>query len=132
MTEDETVAGARNRAQAVREQGEAEYYVGIEGGLSHAAGHWMECGWVVVIDDAGADEGLGASPKIMLPDKFYELLQTGATLNDACEKFLGVKNVGESIGYFGLMTNSAVTRQRAYVDAVSFALARFVHPKLFV
>jgi inosine/xanthosine triphosphatase len=130
LDELETITGARNRANRLREQAEAEFYVGIEGGLVHAAGWWMECGWVVLISKFG-EEGIASSPRMMIPDKIYQFLQTGKTLNDACSTFLNVENAGDQMGYFGIMTNGAVDRQRAYVDAICCALARFTRYWLF-
>lgn len=131
LDEEETVRGARNRVNALKEVGKADYYVGVEGGLIHSAGRWMECGWVVIADKNGV-EGIAASAKMMIPQEIYELLKDGdKTLNDACEKYFDVRDAGKQMGYFGLMTNGVVDRTRAYVDAVAFALSRFAHPEVF-
>jgi inosine/xanthosine triphosphatase len=131
LDEQETVIGARNRANALKEQAKADYYVGIEGGLIHSAGQWMECGWVVILDNKN-NEGIAASAKMMIPEKVYEFLRTGEhTLNDVCEKYFEVKDAGKKMGYFGIMTNGVVDRERAYIDAVAFALSRFAHPEIF-
>jgi len=129
MNEAETLQGARNRAQKLL-LFEADYFVGIEGGLIYSADRWMECGWVVVLDQDG-HEGLAASAKIMVPKPVHDILMTGATLSDAFEKLYGIQNIGRGGGFFGFMTGGAVDRVRAYTDAVAFALARFVRPELF-
>lgn len=131
MDEEETVRGARNRANALLKQGGADYYVGIEGGLIHSAGQWMECGWIVVLDNSGV-EGISTSPKMMISDEMYRLLkEDGHNLTDVCEKYFGIKDAGAKMGFFGIMTNGMVDREHAYADAVSFALARFAHPEVF-
>lgn len=130
MDETETILGATNRSEVLFCDEVAEFGVGIEGGLIRGPAGWMECAWVVVIDRLGR-EGIAASAKIMIPDQVYEMLEQGHTLNDACQRFFEFDNAGETIGYFGLMTNGAVDRRRAYVDAVAFALSRFAHPQLF-
>ena len=131
LTESETIAGARNRAKNLRKIEMADYYVGIEGGLYKSGNQWMECGWVIILDNYG-NEGIAASAKIMISDQIYKLLNDGnKTLNDACEKYFKVQNAGQQMGYFGLMTNGLVDRTRAYVDATAFALARFAHPYVF-
>jgi inosine/xanthosine triphosphatase len=131
LDEEETVRGARNRVKELKKHGPADYYVGIEGGLIHGAGTWLECGWVVVESKAGV-EGISSSTKMMISDGIYEMLKDGEyTLSHAVEKYLGVKNAGEKTGYFGLMTNEYVDRMHAYADAVGFALARFAHPEVF-
>lgn len=130
LSEDETVMGARNRALRAREIGGADYYVGIEGGMCHSADTWMERTWVVILDRFGC-EGIASSPAIMLPPRAETMMRHGADLNDVCVELFGVNDAGAGIGYFGLMTNGALTRLKAYEDAVIFALARFLHPHLF-
>src|ERR1700756_4181138 len=53
MTDAETIRGARNRAARAIDLGEADYGVGIEGGLEQTDGSWFNSGWAVVVDRAG-------------------------------------------------------------------------------
>lgn len=93
-------------------------------------GDEMECGWVVVLDRDGRS-GIAATARIMLPRAFCAAMVQGVTLDTLCSAALGTDQIGRGVGYFGLMTNNAVTRPSAYRDAVAFALAPFVHPALF-
>lgn len=126
-TEEATIQGAWNRARAARSISDAEFVVGIEGGIVRTD---MECGWVVILDRAGR-HGIAATAHIMLPPSFLRDMRDGVTLDDCCEHAFGASNIGRTVGYFGLMTNNAVTRPSAYRDAVAFALAPFVHPEVF-
>lgn len=130
MDEEETMRGARNRAKALLKKGGADYYVGLEGGLIHSAGQWMECGWIVVLDEDG-NEGISTSPKMMISDEAYEYMKAGNNLSDFCEKHFDIKDAGAKMGYFGIMTNGLIDREHGYMVAVAFALARFTHPKIF-
>lgn len=130
LSEQQTIMGARNRALRLREMDAADYNVGIEGGLCWGDNWWMECGWVVIISRWEV-EGIAASPKIMIPWSGRDMIDQGADLNDVCSALFGVEQAGAKMGYFGLMTNGVVDRQRAYFDAVTFAAARFLHPHLF-
>ncbi len=131
MNETEAVQGAGNRARAALEANcRAEYGVGMEGGLVYSAGRWMECGWIVVVDRHG-NEGIGATATMDLPGRFVEELQSGQDLGAICDRAFGTSGVGQDQGYFGLMTNGAVTRMQAYREATAFALARFAHPRVF-
>lgn len=130
LDEFETIAGARNRAYEAIKQTDCEYAVGIEGGLIHSAGRWMECGWMIVLDRHGR-EGIGASVKIMVPDKFLKQMKNGKNLGDVCDEEFATRDIGQGVGYFGLVTNNAVTRTDGYRDGVAIALARFTNPQLF-
>ena len=130
LDELETLTGARNRAQVAIQQEGAGFGVGLEGGLIRVAGRWMECGWIVVLNQDGL-EGVASTARISIPDHFYQQMQSGLPLGDICDQEFGTTNIGQNAGYFGLMTNNAVTRTSAYREAVAFALAVFVHPGLF-
>jgi inosine/xanthosine triphosphatase len=130
LHEQETSVGATNRARAALARDDADFGVGLEGGLVRSQGRWMERGWVVVVNRKGL-EGIGATAQISIPEQFYRQMQRGQTLGEICDQEFGTTGIGQGVGYFGLMTNHAVTRTSAYRDAVAFALAIFVHPQLF-
>src|SRR3954447_4293568 len=60
MNDVECIEGARNRAILAREALDADYGVGIEGGLVHVGGLWFNGGWVVIVD-RDFSEGLGGT-----------------------------------------------------------------------
>lgn len=131
LDEATTLTGARARAEQVSLQcPSAQYWVGMEGGLSHANGMWMECGWIVVWS-RGKGEGVGATGKIMIPDHAVKSMSAGETLNDVVERHWGIAGVGAAQGYYGIATNGALNRQSAYRDGCIMALARFIHPDFF-
>ena len=50
-SEKETMVGARQRAQAALKQNtEAEYGVGLEGGVTEVEGKMFECAWVAIVN----------------------------------------------------------------------------------
>ena len=130
LSESETLRGARNRAYSAKLQTDADFSVGLEGGLTWAAGHWMECGWIIVLDQKKR-EGLASTARMQVPTKIHLLLEKGLDLTEALEELTGVAELGKKQGFFGFMTNNAVDRFSAYRDAVAFALARFAQPQLF-
>lgn len=53
MSDAETMEGAVQRARnALREDPEASYAVGLEGGAQKVGERWFECGWIAVVDRA--------------------------------------------------------------------------------
>lgn len=130
MSDDESIRGAKNRAQKALKKLKADYGVGLEGGLHKINDKWFDCGWIVVIDDKG-NEGIGSSVRIETPKKMMELILQGKELGVVCDIIFGTENSKQSNGHFGLMTKNVVTRTEGYKDAVAMALSRFVHPHLF-
>lgn len=127
---EETVLGAENRAQgALGKVSGADFGVGLEAGLENIAGHWFTSGWVAVCDSKGR-KGIAQSTKIEVAPKIMKLVHEGKELGDAVHTILG-KDVRQSSGYFGMMTNQLLTRKSVFIEACVSALASFLHPEVF-
>lgn len=132
MNDKESIKGARNRAVAALQSiPDADFAVGLEGGLESIAGHWFDCGWIVILSGTG-EEGIGSTFRIEVPEKLMKLIRAGKELGEADDIIFQKINSRQSGGNFGLMTNNAVTRVQGYRDGVIAALSRFIHPDLFV
>jgi inosine/xanthosine triphosphatase len=131
MSPKESMQGATNRArQALAENPEAKYGVGLEGGLEEIDGQWFDCGWCIVVDRAGI-HAASSSGRVATPEAIMKEIRQGKELGDVIDTIFKRKNAKQAEGHFGLMTNNAVTRTSGYTDAVCLALARFLHPHLF-
>ena len=130
MSDLESITGARNRAINALAAGEADYGVGLEGGLQQIGEQWFDCGWVVVRDRNGR-EGSGSTARLAIPPCMISLVQQGLELGEAVDEVFQEHNSKQSGGHFGLMTNNVITRAKAYTDGVIVALACFVHAHLF-
>jgi inosine/xanthosine triphosphatase len=131
MNDVDSITGAVNRAHRALSQHPADYGVGLEGGLQQIGKQWFDCGWVVVVNQAGI-EGIGSTARIITPPQMIKLIQTGMELGDVIDQVFGTENAKQKEGHFGLMTNNHITRSRGYQDGVIMALSRFLHPELFL
>ncbi len=129
MSDDETRRGARQRAQLARRATDADYGVGLEGGLQRVDDHWLNSGWVCVVDRDGR-EGIGTTIRMIVPPALMALVERGRELGDACDIVFKGRNTKQGAGHFGLMTNSAIDRTGAFQDAIMAALAVFLHQDL--
>jgi inosine/xanthosine triphosphatase len=130
MTDAETLAGALERANAVREQlPEADYWVGIEGGAEEIEVQIGVFAWVVVLDRNRA--GKGRSGEFFLPEKVAALVRGGMELGDADDQVFGRSNSKQSNGAVGILTDDAIDRAGLYVPAVIFALIPFKNTDLY-
>lgn len=131
MTDEEMYRGALNRARkALKSIKEASYGVGIEGGLHKYSYGWFERSLVVIVNRKG-EIGIGSSGGLALPDQIIKRIHEGKNLEEAVDEIFGTKNIGESIGMFGMFTNGTVTRASGVKHGVAFALARFLHKDLY-
>lgn len=126
----ETLQGATERAVNARSaRPEADYWIGIEGGVSDIDGEMEAFAWVVVLDRARL--GRGRSGAFLLPPKVAELVRQGVELGEADDRVFGRSNSKQQNGAIGLLTDDAVDRVGLYVPAVIFALIPFKNPGLY-
>lgn len=123
MSDDETSKGALNRAHgALQATQNADYGVGIEGGLQQVSDYWMVGNIAAVAKNTGVT-GVGASARVLVPEKIMAQVHSGAELNDAVHQVTDLKDNGKKGGVLGLLSKGAVTRSSACHDAVLLALS---------
>lgn len=130
MSDEESIRGARNRAKKALKELNADFGVGLEGGMQKIKGKWYECGWMAIVDKKG-NEGIGSSVRMQVPEKMMHFIRKGMELGDVNDIVFKKKNTKHGDGHFGLMTKNAITRTIGYRDGVIAALTRFIHPNLF-
>ena len=86
MSDDETRQGARNRvAEARLKKPDADYWVGMEGGLDFFDQHLMAFAWMVVTGpDNRSSEARSAT--LPLPPKVQTLVESGLELGEANDR----------------------------------------------
>lgn len=123
----ETRQGAHNRAQAAQAAvPEADYWVGLEGGLERVDGAWLASAWMVVRDARGCT-GEARSPTLPLPPAVQALLDAGMELGEANDRVFQTHNSKQSGGAFGLLTQGRLTRGGVYTETLILALIPLTH-----
>ncbi|MDD2732103.1 MAG: inosine/xanthosine triphosphatase [Candidatus Pacebacteria bacterium] len=130
MSDKEAVLGARNRAKQAIEKTQADYGVGIEGGIQEIDGSYFDCGWIVILDKEN-NEGIGSTIKMIVPEKMIGMIKKGIELGSVNDIIFNKSNSKQNEGHFGSMTNNIITRTKGYKDGVIAALSRFIRPDLF-
>lgn len=130
MTALETMQGAMNRAENARNrQPEADYWIGIEGGIEDTD-MGMQCfAWVIIL---GRDDriGRGQTAVFYLPIEVAELVRDGMELGHADDHVFKRDNSKQKNGAIGILTDDAVDRTSYYVQAMIMALVPFKNPTL--
>jgi len=124
--ERETVRGAENRAKNVLDAGDYDLGVGLEGGVAEvgAADGLFLLMWAAVTD--GERTGLGAGPRLRLPDAIATRVRDGEELGPVMDDVLGMDDVAEKQGAAGALTGGIIDRESALEQAVAGALGPFV------
>lgn len=130
MSDAETLQGAENRARNARAaEPDADYWVGIEGGLHEQNELLLAFAWIVAMGD---DDRVGRSrtSSFVLPDELVALIRDGYELGHADDKLFGRENSKHENGAIGILTHDLITRTDFYTEAMIMALIPFVNPKL--
>lgn len=131
MSEEETLLGAMNRVKNAKNVvSEADYWVGIEGGLKEENGEMETFAWVYIENKFGK-MGKGRTGSFLLPEKLIALIKEGKELGDADDIVFGTVNSKQNKGTVGVLTKGVVDRTDYYIHAVILALIPFINPELY-
>lgn len=131
FTDTETLIGAENRARAARAaKPDADFWIGIEGGIEDIPGEGMIVfAWIVIL--TSTQIGKGKTGGFFIPPEVAQLVREGKELGEADDIFFGRTNSKQKNGAVGILTGDLVDRTSLYVDAVIFALIPHLHPDLY-
>lgn len=126
-SDDETRLGARNRARhACAEIHDADYWVGLEGGIEICDDQLMAFAWMSILDSNGKS-GEARSATLPLPQAVKTLIDGGMELGDANDQVFATVNSKQAGGAYGLLTGGLYTRQSVYTQTLILALIPFVN-----
>ncbi|MBE0685353.1 MAG: inosine/xanthosine triphosphatase [Anaerolineaceae bacterium] len=127
----ETRLGACNRVKMIRDlRPDADYWVGIEGGVDFdEQGEMTAFAWVVI--DNGKHLGKARSGSFYLPPGITNLVREGRELGEADDIVFGQQNSKQKDGAIGLLTNNLIDRSSLYEHAVILAFVPFYNPLLY-
>jgi inosine/xanthosine triphosphatase len=118
----ETRQGAKNRVLAAQKtERNADFWVGLEGGVEAIDDQLMAFAWMAVLDDQG-QMGEARTVTLPLPPAVKKLVDEGMELGDANDRIFSTLNSKEKGGAFGLLTNGLYTRESVYTEALVVAL----------
>lgn len=134
-SDEETMAGALNRAlNAASAVDQADYWVGIEGGIEDGEKGMEAFAWIVVHGktlDGSFYTGKGRTGTFFLPLLVADLIRQGKELGEADDIVFNRSNSKQENGAVGILTGNIIDRQQFYEQAVILALIPFKNPALY-
>lgn len=120
--DDETIRGARTRAERALADADADLAVGLEGGIiEDHTGQMRTCAWAVAVSRDGR-VGIGGSLVLPLPPAVAHAVRGGMELGHAMDLVTGSHDTKRGAGAVGILTAGLIDRQRAYEVLVTYAL----------
>lgn len=131
LGDEETLTGAFNRAKNAKNAfPEADYWVGIEGGVDEKDGIMNAFAFIVVLDQQ-EKSGKSKTATFDLPDVIAKLIKGGMELGTADDQHFNRENSKEGDGAVGILTNGAITRKEYYEQAIMLALIPFSNEAMY-
>ena len=129
-SDQETLTGAANRARsAAGLVPQADYWVGIEGGIADEGGEMAAFAWVFIL--SSTQMGKSRTGTFFLPSAVAELVRQGKELGQADDIVFQTENSKQENGAVGLLTGNLMDRAGLYEQAVLLALIPFRNPMLY-
>ena len=130
LSDAETFQGALNRAQrAAQLVPQADYWVGIEGGVEERQGSMEAFAWIVVYTPRLL--GKSRTGTFSLPADVAALIRQGQELGLAVEALYKQAQVKQTTGAVGVLTEGVIDRVQLYEHAVVLALVPFKHAERY-
>jgi inosine/xanthosine triphosphatase len=127
QSDEATRQGARTRAlRSKQERPDADFWVGLEGGIEIIDELLLAFAWMAVQGPAGRISE-ARSVTLPLPPAVKELVAGGMELGDANDRVFTTANSKQGGGAFGLLTNGLYTREGIYSQTLIIALTPFVN-----
>jgi inosine/xanthosine triphosphatase len=130
LSNNETFIGSRNRAvNASSEVKDADFCVGIEGGIEHVENEMEVFAWVFI--ESAGKYGKARTGTFFLPKQVAELVKEGKELGEADDIVFKRNNSKQENGAVGILTGDVIDRTKYYTEAVVLALIPFKNVSLY-
>ncbi len=130
LSNQETLQGAYNRACAAYQHApQANYWIGIEGGIEDCDDEMAAFAWVVIYTPQLT--GKGRTGTFFLPPVVADLIRQGKELGEADDIVFKTNNSKQANGAIGILTGDVIDRTRLYEHAVVLALTPFRNLELY-
>jgi inosine/xanthosine triphosphatase len=130
FSSEETLQGAFNRSSnAAQKMPDADFWIGIEGGVEENAGDLAAFAWIVV--QSANRIGKSRTGTFYLPPEVAYWVRQGKELGEADDLVFNRSNSKQENGAVGILTTDALNRAQLYEVGVLLALIPFKNPDLY-
>ena len=129
LGEEQTRLGAQNRVEYLMQHHNADYYCAMEGGAHQFSYGPATFAYVVIANSQHTS--VNRSSNLPLPQVIFDALIAGEELGPVMDKTFNTTNIKQKGGAIGLLTNNLATRESTYTQALTLAMAPFIHTELF-
>lgn len=128
LSDEETLQGAINRAQATLGAGAYDLGIGLEGGVLETEHGMMLCNWCAIASREDGRLAIGGGVRILLPDAIARGVRVGIELGTMIDEWAGSTGISKGEGTIGILTQGKISRAQMFRDSVICAYSRLIYP----
>lgn len=130
VSDEETIMGALNRANAALKEGNGDIGIGLEGGVHRIQDKLFLCNWGAIVLKNGKSFVAGGA-RIPLPKEIDVELALGRELGVIMDEYANKKNVRHHEGAIGIFTNEKVDRSHMFLHVMDLLIGQYEYDKRY-
>src|SRR5690606_30267961 len=123
-SDEETITGAINRANAALELEEGNIGIGLEGGVQQTKYGLFLCNWGA-LTEKGKSPIIAGGARILLPDIVASRILGGEELGPVMEEFAHNEDVRKKEGAIGVFTNGEISRAEMFAHVMKLLFGQY-------
>jgi inosine/xanthosine triphosphatase len=128
--EEETRRGAYNRAKNALKSTEADYGVGLEGGIMETEVGMFSSAWCAIVSRSGV-VSYGGGMHFHLPENVAQRIRNGDELGPIIDSITGESDFKKKGGAIEIFTNGLLSRTKDIRRLVELATTKFLTPNFY-
>jgi inosine/xanthosine triphosphatase len=128
FSDEETIKGAINRAEAALKLGNGDIGIGLEGGVQETSFGLLICNWGALVSNEGKPIIAGGA-RLPLPEEIATRLRAGEELGPVMEEYAKNKDVRKQEGAVGIFTNGMVNRSKMFTHVMDLLVGQYKRSK---
>ena len=124
LSDEETIKGAINRAEAALDIANADIGIGLEGGVQQTEHGLVLCNWGA-LKAKGMEPIIAGGARILLPEEIANRLIAGEELGPVMDEYTKKQNVRKKEGAVGIFTNGKINRVEMFAHVMKLLLGQY-------
>jgi inosine/xanthosine triphosphatase len=122
----ETIQGAINRCQELRDKYPNSICVGLEGGVQETEHGLLLCNWGALLDPQGKQYIAGGA-RVPLPEEVAQGIRQGKELGDVIDLYANQSNVRKNEGAIGILSYGLIDRPHMFAQVALLLFGQMLH-----
>ena len=122
--DEETLQGAKNRAEQASKEKRVDLSFGLEGGVKELDGKLYICNWGVLQTKNG-QQYIAGGAQIPLPEEVASQIRNGEELGPVMDRYTKQEGIRHHEGAVGVFTNGFVTRSEMFEHVIKLLIGQY-------